>query len=417
MPSRLSLAAALRRAVALAVFVGALFVPRNAGAGERLDVQDWLARPGVRLVAVEFYATWCKPCMDAMPRWRALREKYGPRGLRVVVVNTQDPEGGCRALPFVPDESVCDLDGEVADSFRLQGKLPSAFLWSWQGNLLVAKGHIDDVERAVEDYFAAAPRVTVEATPEADPRVVDAIRERLADEGKVTVVADSADRVAIEGAKRAQLDARFDERLQCEIGKEVPPNSVLRVGRVTQGSSAFANASLYDLASGCLVASASSDAAGDPRSAARDLTGKLLAKLRRAGGPQWPVVRALERPAPRPTPVAPPRSSWHTPAGVVAVSVGVVSMGVGGAAAFFAKRGGDDIKSAYGNCLTGGWCAPQDEIDDARVLSDVANYALFGGAALTTLGVVFFATEPSTADPSALRVSVGPRQLRLEGSF
>ncbi len=70
---------------------------RSAQAGESLQIGDWLARPGVRLVAVEFYATWCKPCMEAMPRWKALKEKYYKDGLRVIVVNTQDPEAGAGA--------------------------------------------------------------------------------------------------------------------------------------------------------------------------------------------------------------------------------------------------------------------------------------------------------------------------------
>ncbi|MBI4818084.1 MAG: hypothetical protein HY791_17615 [Deltaproteobacteria bacterium] len=41
-----------------------------------LDVDGWLEKPGVKLLAVEFYATWCKPCMEAVPKWKALHEKY-----------------------------------------------------------------------------------------------------------------------------------------------------------------------------------------------------------------------------------------------------------------------------------------------------------------------------------------------------
>ena len=139
-----------RPAVASAVlFAFALVIPSNeAQASEDLDVAKVLARPGVRLVAVEFYATWCEPCMKAMPRWKALKEKYSKQGLRVVVVNTLDPNAGCRSIGWVPDESVCDLEGTVSENFQLKGQLPAAFLWSWQGNLLVKAGHIDEVEKA-----------------------------------------------------------------------------------------------------------------------------------------------------------------------------------------------------------------------------------------------------------------------------
>jgi thiol-disulfide isomerase/thioredoxin len=280
------------------VILAILFPAGEARAGEDLNVQDWLSRGGVRLVAVEFYATWCKPCMEAMPRWRQLKEKFGPQGLRVIVVNTQDPDGACRALPVVPDETVCDLNGNVADAFKLQGKLPSAYLWSWQGNLLVAKGHIDEVEKAVADYLRDAPRVVVEGGEGVGADVVAAMRDRLTEEGKVLVLAGKEEQAAIDAAKRAAQGARYDEKLACEIGKEIPPNALLKVSRVSQGKASYLNASLLDLAGGCLLSSASSEWSSDLRRMTQDTSTKLLAKLRRPGGVQSPVG-AMPPPAER----------------------------------------------------------------------------------------------------------------------
>ena len=282
-----------RRLLAQVAWVVALLaLVKPARAGDQLNVQDWLAQPGVRLVAVEFYATWCKPCMEAMPRWKKLKEKYASQGLRIVVVNTQDPDGACRALPFVPDETVCDLEGYIADGFKLQGKLPSAYLWSWQGNLLVSKGHIDEVERAVEAYLKDAPRVVVEAAADVPAEAIVAVRERLGDERKVLVLAGAAERTAIDTAKKAQQSAQYDEKLACEIGKEIPPNALLKVSRVAQGKSAFLNLGLYDLAGGCLLASASSEWTGDGKHVAQDATSKLLRKLKRPDGLQQPALVA-----------------------------------------------------------------------------------------------------------------------------
>lgn len=55
-----------------------------------MDLKGWLGQSGVKLVAVEFYATWCKPCMKVVPKWKALHEKYRARGLRLIVVSVQD---------------------------------------------------------------------------------------------------------------------------------------------------------------------------------------------------------------------------------------------------------------------------------------------------------------------------------------
>jgi thiol-disulfide isomerase/thioredoxin len=293
--SLLATRAPLRSLWAAATLAIALLLARPSSAGDTLNVQDWLSQPGVRLVVVEFYATWCKPCMDAMPRWKALKERYASQGLRIVVVNTQDPDMACRALPFVPDETVCDLSGRVADRFNVQGKLPSAFLWSWQGNVLVAKGHIDEVEKAVERYMAEAPRVVIEAGKDVSPVVTNEVRERLTEDGKVIVLAGAAEQAAIEAAKKAAQGARYDEKLNCEIGKEVPPNALLKVNKVSQaGASTFLNVGLYDLKTGCLLASASSEWQSDLRRLTQDATGKLLRKLKRQEGHQMPTAIAGE---------------------------------------------------------------------------------------------------------------------------
>ena len=280
----------MHRLLFLTVLAWVLVIsPRAADAGDTLNVQDWLSQPGVRLVAVEFYATWCKPCMEAMPRWKKLKEKYASQGLRVVVVNTQDPDGGCRSLPFVPDETVCDLDGYISDGFGLQGKLPSAFLWSWQGNLLVSKGHIDEVEHAVEAYLKDAPRVVIEAAADVPADAAAGVRERLTDDGKVLVLAGAVEQAALAAARRAQQGAQYDEKLTCKIGMEVPPNALLKVSRVAQGKSAFLNVGLYDLTGGCLLASASSELNGPGKQVAQDAASKLLRKLKRPDGLQQPA--------------------------------------------------------------------------------------------------------------------------------
>ncbi len=265
----------------------ALITPA-AQASEDLTLTDWLGRPGVKLVVVEFYATWCKPCMEAMPRWAALKEKYRKQGLRVIVVNTLDPQGGCRGIGWSPDETVCDLEGRVADSFRLNGQLPAAFLWSWQGNLLVQKGHVAEVEREVERYLLEAPRVAVEAGAGVGPAEIAALRERLAVDGKLTVVAGDAERTLLAKALRKQQAPGYDENLQCALGREVPPNAVLKVSRVAQGKAAYLNLALLDLESGCQTQVVSVPWESDIRAMAGEAVGKLLGRLKRAGGLQMP---------------------------------------------------------------------------------------------------------------------------------
>ena len=293
----------------LALLALALAAP-PAQAGEDLPLDRLLAERGVRLVVVEFYATWCAPCMAAMPRWKALKEKYKGKGLRVVVVNTQDPDGGCRALPFVPDETVCDISGRVAQSFGLQGKLPAAFLWSWQGNLLVQAGHVDAVEAQVEHYLTESPRVLVQPGKDVPPAVAAAVRERLSDDGKVQVVAGEAEAKLVDAAKRAQAGARYDEKLQCALGQEVPANAILKVEQVGSGKDKYLNLGLYDLQGGCLLQNASIE--WDSRDAKRMVSAavsKLVRKLQR-DRVQMPGTAVAK--APEAAPAGPPPKKIET---------------------------------------------------------------------------------------------------------
>ena len=78
-----------------------------------------LARLRGKVVLVNFWATWCEPCVTEMPSLQRLRDRYAPR-LEVLGVNYQ--EGPAR-IKGVIDQSgisfpiVRDTDGAVAKAW------------------------------------------------------------------------------------------------------------------------------------------------------------------------------------------------------------------------------------------------------------------------------------------------------------
>lgn len=258
--SGLSHDAAVRgvRAAGLVLFLLGLS-PQATAAG--LDIGAWLARPGVRLVAVEFYATWCEPCMKAVPQWKALHERYRREGLRLIVVSTRDTSGSCTNPGWNPDDIVCDDDGFLADRFGASS-LPAAYLWSWQGDLLVKQGHVDAVEAKIEAWAPTAPRVDVEAgdlAPGAGVRkaeLADLVRTALRQDDKLVVVATAQERARLDQLRKQSFNARYDDAMQCTLGKELSANGLLRVKISGRKGRQSLHLQLLSAERGCLVAAA-----------------------------------------------------------------------------------------------------------------------------------------------------------------
>lgn len=239
-----------------------LWLTPNLSFASGLDLEVWLERPGVQLVAVELYATWCKPCMEAVPRWRALHEKYRGQGLRLIVVSTRDPGGQCATPPWTPDEIICDDEGTLADALGAQ-QLPAAFLWSWEGKRLATRAEVGGVEAEIERWLKVRPRVAVEV--EALPKgfgwdaaaLQDNLRSQLLDDGSLQVVATAEERAALDKLIRESLSARYDEKAACELGQALPANNLLKVRVTGSGAQRRLHLLLLSAERGCLVASSS----------------------------------------------------------------------------------------------------------------------------------------------------------------
>jgi thiol:disulfide interchange protein DsbD len=53
-----------------------------------------------KVVLVDFWATWCVPCISEIPMFNQLQKQYQPRGVEVVAISL-DEEGAAKVKPFV----------------------------------------------------------------------------------------------------------------------------------------------------------------------------------------------------------------------------------------------------------------------------------------------------------------------------
>ncbi len=93
-----------------------------------------------KVVLVNFWATWCEPCITEMPSLQRLRDQLGPSGFEVLAVNYQ--EGPARIGAFIQKMNltlpvVRDTDGSVARSWRAR-VFPASYLVDRTGNIRYA---------------------------------------------------------------------------------------------------------------------------------------------------------------------------------------------------------------------------------------------------------------------------------------
>ncbi len=112
-----------------------------------------------RAVLLEFFATWCGPCVLSVPHLNELQEKYGARGLSVVAVTTESAK---KTLPWIEKNKVeyawgRDTSGELHRLFQVKS-IPSAALIDsfgmvqWIGD--PRRLREDTIESALKEAFA-----------------------------------------------------------------------------------------------------------------------------------------------------------------------------------------------------------------------------------------------------------------------
>lgn len=91
-----------------------------------------------RVVVVDFWASWCKPCRQSIPWLNEMRARYGEQGLVIIGVNVDaeraDADRFLRDIPADFDV-LYDAQGVLAQQFGVQA-MPSSFVFDREGKLI-----------------------------------------------------------------------------------------------------------------------------------------------------------------------------------------------------------------------------------------------------------------------------------------
>ena len=101
--------------------------------GRPQRLADYRGKP----LILNFWATWCPPCLEEMPSLERAARTLAPEGIAVVAVNVgEDTE---TVAAFLADQPIAlplplDTDTKVAQSYHMKG-LPATFIIDPEGHI------------------------------------------------------------------------------------------------------------------------------------------------------------------------------------------------------------------------------------------------------------------------------------------
>jgi len=132
--------------------------------GDALSLEKLLARGPVLL---DFWATWCHPCLAELPELEAVHRRYRDRGLTVIGVSEDGPRNFARVRPFAAKlgltfSIVLDEDGRIQQLYQVRA-LPTTVLIDASGAIVTVRegyrpGDTRRLETAIEMLVSPPPR-------------------------------------------------------------------------------------------------------------------------------------------------------------------------------------------------------------------------------------------------------------------
>lgn len=129
--------------------LSAAFLVGGAMTVHAADPQLDLTQYRGKVVYLDFWASWCKPCRQSFPWMNAMQQKYSADGFVIVAVNVDerraDADQFLQEIPAV-FSIVYDAEGKLAEAYNLMG-MPSSFIIGKDGTII----------QKHEGFFADSP--------------------------------------------------------------------------------------------------------------------------------------------------------------------------------------------------------------------------------------------------------------------
>ena len=129
------------------------FTATDVNGGGTFHLSDHV---GKQVVLIDFWATWCAPCLAEMPHLEAMQDKYKKNGLLVVAVSMDGPESISDVPAFAKRNNMnfpvlLDEDSSIASIYNPRKSAPLSAIIDKSGRIAaVREGYNPGDEAFVE---------------------------------------------------------------------------------------------------------------------------------------------------------------------------------------------------------------------------------------------------------------------------
>jgi thiol-disulfide isomerase/thioredoxin len=125
--------------------------------GQKISLADYRGK----VVLVDFWASWCPPCLESLPAYDRMRQEIGTEEFQIIAINVD--ENTADGLKFLEQRPVsypvlADPAGEIGIPWGI-GTLPRSFLIDREGRIVVIRkrfrsGDEIKLKRSITDLLA-----------------------------------------------------------------------------------------------------------------------------------------------------------------------------------------------------------------------------------------------------------------------